>query len=78
MNTKPKNPPLDGNQNRTGPVLGMVIGALVMSCGFVGARTYTRLFITKSARWDDWTIVLALVESFPHFFLRCLSKKDED
>ena len=53
--------PLDGNQNRTGPILGMLIGALVLSCIIVGLRMYTRLFILKAARWDDWTIVLALV-----------------
>lgn len=56
-------PPPDGNQNRTGQILGACLGFLVMSCVFVTLRLYTRLFLIKSARWDDWTIVLALVLS---------------
>ena len=63
--------PPDGNQNRTGPALYMTIVSTVLSCIFVGLRMYTRLFITKSARWDDWTICMALV--FPLcLFLRLL------
>ncbi len=45
----------------TGSVIGMTVGALTLSCVFVGLRMYTRIFLTESARWDDWTIVLALV-----------------
>ena len=56
-------PPLDGNQNRTGEILGACIGFLVISFIFVVLRLYTRLFLIKSARWDDWTIALALVLS---------------
>ena len=39
----------------------MTVGALTLACVFTGLRMYTRLVITKSARWDDWTIVLACV-----------------
>ena len=53
--------PPDGNQNRTGPIIGMMIGALILSCTFVALRMFTRFFILKSVWWDDWTIVLALV-----------------
>ncbi len=53
--------PLDGNQNRTGEILGVSIGFLVISFIVVVLRLYTRLFLIKSARWDDWTILLALV-----------------
>ncbi len=53
--------PPDGNQNRTGPIIGMMIGALTLSCIIVGLRMYTRYFILKSVHWDDWTMVLALV-----------------
>ncbi|KAF6235475.1 hypothetical protein HO173_006158 [Letharia columbiana] len=56
-------PASDGNQNRTGQILGACLGFLVMSCIFVTLRLYTRLFLIKSARWDDWTIVLALLGS---------------
>lgn len=42
----------------------MVLGAYTVSFIFVVLRLYTRLFLTKSARWDDWTILLALVLSF--------------
>lgn len=56
-------PTPDGNQNRTGEILGATIGFLVVSFIFVVLRLYTRLFLVKSARWDDWTIVLALVLS---------------
>lgn len=58
-------PPPDGNQNRTGRILGACLGFLVVSSIFVALRLYTRLFLTKSARWDDWTIVLALVLRSP-------------
>ena len=54
-------PPPDGNQNRTGVIIGMVIGPITIAFVFVVLRLYTRLFLTKSARWDDWTILLALV-----------------
>lgn len=57
--------PLDGNQNRTGEILGACIGFLVVSFISVVLRLYTRVFLIKSARWDDWTIVLALVLSSP-------------
>ena len=67
--------PVDGNQNRTQPILGMIIGALVISCAFVGARMYTRLYITKSARWDDWTIIAALVSLFIHSLLNAVQWK---
>ena len=53
--------PSDGNQNRTGEILGVSIGFLVISFIVVVLRLYTRLFLIKSARWDDWTILLALV-----------------
>ena len=53
--------PPDGNQNRTGEILGTCIGFLVVSFILVMLRLYTRIFLIKSARWDDWTIVLALV-----------------
>ncbi len=62
MSTQLPVPP-DGDQNRTGALIGVVIGTFIPSCIFVGLRLYTRLFLTKSARWDDWTIVLALVLS---------------
>lgn len=54
-------PPPDGNQNRTGTAVGLVIGTNTPAFIIVALRLYTRLFITKSARWDDWTIVVALV-----------------
>ena len=54
-------PPPDGNQNRTGVIIGMVIGPITIAFVFVVLRLYTRLSLTKSARWDDWTILLALV-----------------
>lgn len=57
--------PLDGNQNRTGEILGACIGFLVVSFISVVLRLDTRVFVIKSARWDDWTIVLALVLSPP-------------
>lgn len=60
MSTQLSLPP-DGNQNRRGPIIRMTVCALNLSCIFVGLRIYTRLFLTKSARWGDWTIVLALV-----------------
>lgn len=62
MNTQPSPPP-DGNQNRTGPVIGVVTGTIAISCIFVVLRLYTRIFLTKAARWDDWTILLAWLGS---------------
>lgn len=56
-------PTPDGNQNRTGEILGASIGFLVVSFIFVMLRLYTRLFLIKSALWDDWTILLAMVLS---------------
>lgn len=53
--------PQDQNQNRKGPIIGMTIGALTISCVLVTLRMYTRLVIIKATRWDDWTIALALV-----------------
>lgn len=53
----------DGNQNRTGEILRASIGFLVVSFILVMLRLYTRLFLIKSARWDDWTIFLAMVLS---------------
>ena len=43
---------------------GMVVGGVTIASIFVMLRMYTRLFINKSARWDDWTIVIALVTGF--------------
>ena len=54
-------PPPDGNQNRTGELIGVCIGFLVVSFIIVILRLYTRLVLIKSARWDDLIIVLALV-----------------
>ena len=57
-------PPPDGNQNRTGELIGVCIGFLVVSFIIVTLRLYTRLVLIKSAGatgWDDWTIALALV-----------------
>ena len=54
-------PPPDGNQNRTGAMVGMIIALTTAAGVFVGLRVYTRLFLNKSARWDDWTIVIAFV-----------------
>ena len=59
-------PPPDGNQNRNGPIIGMTIGALAVSTTFVSLRMYTRIFLAKSASWDDWTIVLAWVRLHCH------------
>ncbi|CAF9936397.1 MAG: hypothetical protein ALECFALPRED_006841 [Alectoria fallacina] len=56
-------PPPEGNQNRTGTILRACLGFLVVACIFVALRLYTRIFLIKSARWDDWTIVLALLGS---------------
>lgn len=53
----------DGDQNRTGEILKAAISFLVVSFILVMLRLYTRLFLVKSARWDDWTIVLAMVLS---------------
>lgn len=58
-------PPPDGNQNNTGQILAAFIGFPAMSGIFVALRLYTRLCIIKCARWDDWTILLALVLRFP-------------
>ena len=52
---------LGENENRRGSIIGMMIGALTLSCVIVGLRMYTRAMILKSVRSDDWTIVLALV-----------------
>lgn len=41
----------------------MIIAASKLFCMFVGLRMYTRLFLTKSTAWDDWTIALASVLS---------------
>ena len=54
-------PPPDGNQNRTGELIGVCIGFLVVSFIVVTLRLYTRLILIKSARWDDLMITLALV-----------------
>ena len=54
-------PPPDGNQNRTGELIGVCIGFLVVSFIIVILRLCTRLVLIKSARWDDLIIVLALV-----------------
>ena len=54
-------PPPDGNQNRTGAMVGAIIAFTTAAGVFVGLRVYTRLFLNKSARWDDWTIVIAFV-----------------
>lgn len=62
MNTQ-LSPPPDGNQNRTGAVIGVVTGTIAISGIFVVLRLYTRLFLTKATRWDDWTILLAWVLS---------------
>ena len=62
MNTQ-SFPPHDGNQNRTGELVGVCVGFLIISVVFVGLRLYNRVFLIKSPRWDDWTIVLALVRS---------------
>ena len=59
----PLKPPPDGNQNRLGPMIGMVIGSVAIAGVFVALRMYTRLVINRSARWDDWTIALAYVLS---------------
>ena len=61
--TCPKSPPPDGNQNRTGELIGICIGFLVVSFIVVTLRLYTRLILIKSARWDDWTIFVALVRT---------------
>ncbi len=60
MSSQLKVPP-DGNQNRTGIMVGMIVGSVIIAGIFVVLRKYTRLYLTKSARWDDWTIVLAFV-----------------
>ena len=54
-------PPPDGNQNRTGELIGVCVGFLVVSFIIVILRLYTRLVLTKPPRWDDLFIVLALV-----------------
>lgn len=56
-------PPPNGDENRAGIMIGVFVGLNTMSCIFVVLRLYARLFLTKAARWDDWTIVLALVGS---------------
>ncbi|KAL9133093.1 MAG: hypothetical protein Q9175_005732 [Cornicularia normoerica] len=62
MSTQLSQPP-DGNQNRTGAMIGMATGPVTVSFIFVVLRLYTRLCLIKSARWDDWTILLALLGS---------------
>ena len=54
-------PPVDGNQNRTGEVLAMVIAAQVITSLVVGLRMFTRTFLAKCVGWDDWTIIAAWV-----------------
>lgn len=57
-------PPPDGNQNRTGVILAMVIACQTITSTVVGLRMFTRTFLAKCVGWDDWTILAALV-SFP-------------
>ena len=54
-------PPVDGNQNRTGEVLAMVIAAQVITSLVVSLRMFTRTFLAKCVGWDDWTIIAAWV-----------------
>lgn len=54
-------PPPDGNQNKTGEVLAMVIAAQTITSLVVGLRMFTRTFLAKCVGWDDWTILAACV-----------------
>ena len=61
-------PPPDGDQNRKGALIGMVVGSVTFAGIFVALRMYTRLCLIKMVRWDDWTIVIAWVRySFIRF-----------
>ena len=62
--------PPDGNKNKSAAIIGMMIGALTLSCIIVALRMYTRTVLLKSTRWDDWTIVLALVLCIPSSYVK--------
>lgn len=54
-------PPPDGDVNRGPQLLAVSMVTLLAAIAVVALRLYTRLKITLSLGWDDYTIVLALV-----------------
>ena len=60
-------PPAEGDSNRSTSIRIYTTVLITFTIGIVALRFVVRKWITKIVGWDDWTILLALVNPVPWF-----------
>ena len=57
--------PLDGDRDKSGGMFATTLLVSILAIIFVALRMMTRVWIVKKVGWDDYTIILAMVNLFP-------------